>query len=106
MFVYNDLLALGFEEAMLDHGISVPNDVVIVGFNGVERAQGAPVPLKTVEQPFDQIGSLPIENLIKRIENQPVNTKTVLLPKLVIRDSCCAKAKSTVRTRPVGAVTT
>ncbi len=90
MFVYNDLSALGFEQAVLNHGFAVPDDVAIVGFDGIERAQYAPVPLTTIEQPFDRIGSLAVENLIKRIEGQPVNIKTELQPKLVVRASCGA----------------
>jgi DNA-binding LacI/PurR family transcriptional regulator len=90
MFIYNDLSALGFEQAVLNYGFAVPDDVAIVGFDGIERAQYAPVPLTTIEQPFDRIGSLAVENLIKRIEGQPVNIKTELQPKLVIRASCGA----------------
>ncbi len=87
VFLYNDLAALGFEQAVLDHGLSVPDDVAIVGFDGIERGQYAPVPLTTVQQPFDKIGWLAVENLIKRIEHQPVNTKTVLTPKIIVRNS-------------------
>lgn len=94
MFIYNDLSALGFEQAVLDHGLSIPDDVAIVGFDGIERGQYAPVPLTTIQQPFTTIGSVAVENLIKRIEGQPVNTKTVLEPKIVIRESCGARNKN------------
>ena len=90
MFVYNDLAALGFEQAILDAGQSVPDDVAIVGFDGIERGQYAKVPLTTVQQPFDRIGALAVENLIKRIEGQPVAFKTVLEPSLIVRESCGA----------------
>ncbi len=93
MFVYNDLAALGFEQAVLDCGLSVPGDVAIVGFDGIERGQYAPVPLTTIQQPFDKIGWLAVENLIKRIEHQPVNTKTVLAPAIVIRPSTATQSK-------------
>lgn len=88
MFIYNDLSALGFEQAVLDGGLIIPDDVALVGFDGIERGQFAPVPLTTIQQPFDQIGAMAVENLIKRIEGQPVNTKTVLLPTLIVRKSC------------------
>jgi LacI family transcriptional regulator len=88
MFTYNDLSALGFEQAVLDGGLIIPDDVALVGFDGIERGQFAPVPLTTIQQPFDQIGAMAVENLIKRIEGQPVNTKTVLLPTLIVRKSC------------------
>ncbi|MGB2866832.1 MAG: GntR family transcriptional regulator [Bacteroidota bacterium] len=93
VFAYNDLAGLGFEQALLDKGVRVPDDIAIVGFDGIERGQYAPVPLTTVQQPFDRIGALAVENLIKRIEGQPVNTKTVLDPTLIVRESCGAKVK-------------
>lgn len=90
MFVYNDLAALGFEEAVLDSGLRVPDDVAIVGFDGIERGQYAKVPLTTIQQPFDRIGALAVENLINRIEGRAVEIKTVLEPRLIIRESCGA----------------
>ncbi len=88
MFVYNDLAALGFEQAVLDRGLRVPDDVAIVGFDGIERGQYAKVPLTTIQQPFDKIGSIAVENLIRKIEGQTVQTRTVLVPTLVTRESC------------------
>jgi DNA-binding LacI/PurR family transcriptional regulator len=93
MFIYNDLAALGFEQAVLDSGLQVPDDVAIIGFDGIERGQYARVPLTTIQQPFDRIGALAVENLIKRIEGKPVEIKTVLEPRLIIRESCGAHKK-------------
>jgi LacI family transcriptional regulator len=93
MFIYNDLAALGFEQAVLDSGLQVPEDVAIVGFDGIERGQYARVPLTTIQQPIDRIGALAVENLIKRIEGKPVQIKTVLEPRLIIRESCGAQRK-------------
>jgi DNA-binding LacI/PurR family transcriptional regulator len=90
MFVYNDLAALGFEEALMESNLRIPEDVAIVGFDGIERGQYAKVPLTTIQQPFDRIGALAVENLIKRIEGQSVDVKTVLEPRLIIRESCGA----------------
>jgi len=91
MFIYNDLAALGFEQAILDAGQRVPEDVAIVGFDGIERGQYAKVPLTTVQQPFEQIGALAVENLIKKIDGQLVPFKTVLEPSLIVRKSCGAQ---------------
>ncbi|MFQ5863910.1 MAG: substrate-binding domain-containing protein, partial [bacterium] len=44
LFVYNDLAALGFEQAILENGLRIPNDIAIVGFDDIERCQYAPVP--------------------------------------------------------------
>ena len=87
MFVYNDLAALGFEEAVMDAGLRVPDEVALVGFDGIERGQYAKVLLTTIQQPFDRIGALAVENLINRIEGRPVEVRTVLKPSLVVRES-------------------
>lgn len=93
MFVYNDLAALGFEEAVMDAGLRVPDDVALVGFDGIERGQYAKVPLTTIQQPFDRIGALAVENLINRIEGRPVEVRTVLKPSLVVRESSGSRSR-------------
>lgn len=93
MFVYNDLAALGFEKAMLDHGLRVPEDVAIVGFDNIKRGRIAMVPLTTVHQPTDKIGQIACDVLINRIEKRPANVRTILNPRLIIRESCGATLK-------------
>ncbi len=94
MFVYKDLAALGFEQAVLDQGNKVPGDVAIVGFDNIEGSRYAPVPLTTIHQPTDEIGKLAVETVIKRIEGGEAQIQTILAPKLVIRKSCGAKVKT------------
>ncbi len=94
MFVYKDLAALGFEQAVLDQGKKVPDDVAIVGFDNIEGSRYAPVPLTTIHQPTDEIGKLAVETLIRRIEGGETDIHTILAPKLVIRKSCGAKEKT------------
>jgi len=90
MFVYNDLSALGFERAVLDKGLRVPDDVAIVGFDDIKRGVVAPVPLTTIHQPTDEIGAVAFEHLVKRIEGESVPVRTILKPSLVVRESCGA----------------
>jgi len=91
MFIYNDLAALGFEQAVMESGVRIPEDVAIVGFDGIERGEYAKVPITTVRQPFDRIGALAVENLVGRIEGRRVEVKTVLQPTLITRESCGAR---------------
>jgi len=88
LFIYNDLVALGFQRAVLDHGLKVPEDVAIVGFDDIKRGITAPVPLTTIHQPTDEIGRLAVITLIEKINGQPVKIRQILKPSLVIRDSC------------------
>jgi DNA-binding LacI/PurR family transcriptional regulator len=90
-FVFDDLSALGFQKAVLDKGMRVPQDVAIVGFDDIRRGVTAPVPLTTVHQPLAEIGATAADILLKRITGQPVQYRKILKPTLVVRDSCGAK---------------
>ncbi len=65
MFVFNDLGALGFQDALLDRGIKVPDDIAIVGLDDIELAARARVPLTTVRQPTPQIGALAVDTILE-----------------------------------------
>lgn len=90
IFAFNDLIALGFEQAVLTQGLKVPEDVAIVGFDDIERNLYAPVPLTTVHPPTSRIGTLAVETLLKMIGGDQSVTRTFLRPQLVIRESCGA----------------
>lgn len=95
MFVFNDLGALGFQDALLDSGISVPDDIAIVGLDDIEAAGRARVPLTTVRQPVEQIGVIAVDSVIARIrEGRPI-IRTLLPPELVIRRSSGAPDSAT-----------
>ena len=91
VFVYNDLSALGFQKAILEGGLKIPDNIAIVGFDGIKRGVTAPVPLTTIQQPTDKIGSMAIDLLSNRINGIQVMTRTILEPQLIIRESCGAK---------------
>ena len=71
VFAINDRTAFLFIEACQRNGIRVPDDLAVAGFDGVERFGRAAPFLTTANQPFERIGSLAVEVLLKRIENGP-----------------------------------
>jgi DNA-binding LacI/PurR family transcriptional regulator len=87
VFVYNDLSALGFEEAILDQGLRVPDDVAIVGFDDIDRGEYAPVSLSTVRQPTNKIGKEAVTLLMKLMEGKATRIRRILKTELVIRES-------------------
>lgn len=91
IFAFDDLSALGFQKAVLDKGLRVPNDVALVGFDDIRRGVTAPVPLTTIHQPLAEIGGLAVDTLLRKITGQPVQTRRILKPTLVVRESCGAK---------------
>lgn len=89
LFVYNDLSALGLIEALLSKGVRVPDDVAIVGFDDIERAAYAPVPLTTVKQRKDEIGAKAARIIVNNLDSgAPIPVKTILEPELIVRSSC------------------
>ena len=93
MFIYNDLSALGFIDALDKFGLKVPEDVAIIGFDDISIGRSSTNSLTSVHQPTDKIGKLAVENLLKMIHGEipdaPLNRS--LNPKLVVRESCGAK---------------
>ncbi len=66
-FCANDALALGVMETLLQAGLRVPDDVALVGFDDVQGAAQAPVPLTSVRVFKEQMGELAMHHLAERI---------------------------------------
>lgn len=89
IFAACDLTAIGAIRALQDHGLRVPDDIAVVGFDDVPAASLAHPPLTTVQQDCRLAGEILVDALLKRIQNLPADT-TALPARLVIRKSCGA----------------
>ena len=69
--VFADDMAMGFLAALHEHGIRVPQDVAVVGFNGCPYGQLAWPPLTTVAQPLSAVGERAAEVLLDKLEGKP-----------------------------------
>ncbi len=93
IYFYNDAVALGFEKAVMEKGIKVPDDVAIVGNDDIFNSNYASVPLTTIHQPADLIGKKAVDVVKRRIDGIDVENRIVLKPSLIVRDSCGAKKR-------------
>jgi len=93
IYFYNDAVALGFEKAVMEKGIRVPDDVGIVGNDDIFNSNYASVPLTTIHQPADLIGKKAVDVIKRRIDGIDVENRIVLKPSLIVRDSCGAKKR-------------
>ena len=93
LFVYNDLTALGIQQALLQDGIRIPDDIAMVGFDDIGQAQLARVPLTTIHQPTFEIGAAAFDVIQKRMHGVEVAVRTILDPSLVVRESCGASGR-------------
>ncbi len=94
VFVASDAMAFAAMRAIQEAGLSIPDDIAVVGFDDIPPAATSNPPLTTVRQPIQQSGSVAAEMLIERIEHPQIQLCRIILPtELVIRDSCGAKVK-------------
>jgi LacI family transcriptional regulator len=93
VFCANDLLALGVLQEMTAHRIQVPESVALVGYDDIEFAAAAAVPLSSVRQPRHQLGRSAAQLLIDETLAQEghQHRQVVFEPELVIRQSSQAR---------------
>jgi LacI family transcriptional regulator len=88
----NDLLAIGLLQGLVGAGLRVPDDVALVGYDDIEFAAAAAVPLSSVRQPRRELGltaaRLLFEEMAAADGDQPHAHRVVkLTPELVVRRS-------------------
>ena len=84
----NDHLACGIVFGLIASGVRVPEDIAVVGYDDIEFASVAAVPLTSVRQPAREMGRRAAELLIARIAGDERDGATVLFePELVVRAS-------------------
>jgi DNA-binding LacI/PurR family transcriptional regulator len=67
LFCFNDECAIAANKALADKRIKVPDDVAIIGSDGIDETQYSIPDISTVAQPFEQISSLAWQYLRRRI---------------------------------------
>jgi LacI family transcriptional regulator, repressor for deo operon, udp, cdd, tsx, nupC, and nupG len=72
VFAINDVMAIGFIRTVRTAGLSVPRNVSVVGFDGIEFADYCEPPLTTVRQPREAMGRAAAELLVRLIRGEPV----------------------------------
>ncbi len=86
IFASNDLEALGVLSRLLKEGISVPQDVAVVGYDDIPFAESETMSLTTVRQPIQYMASQSLDILLSRMQKPDEPAMHVLIaPSLVIR---------------------
>jgi len=87
VFISSDIQAAGAIKAIKEHGLKVPGDLAIIGFDDIELAEY--LGLTTIHQPMYEMGTKAAERLIAKIEGKVSDHFKMIFPtKLVIRDTC------------------
>src|SRR5690606_2825181 len=88
-FCANDLLALGVLQGLTRQRVRVPGDIALVGYDDIDFAAAAAVPLSSVRQPRQRLGRAAAE-LLMDAANHPdshQHRQVVFDPVLLVRES-------------------
>ena len=84
----NDLIALGLLQEMVRHGVRVPDEFAIVGYDDIDFAAAAAVPLTSVRKPRQELGQRAAELLLDEARNSDhLHEQLLFEPVLVVRES-------------------
>ncbi|CAN5221424.1 LacI family DNA-binding transcriptional regulator [soil metagenome] len=91
VFCANDLLAIGMLQALVQGGVGVPGDIALIGYDDIDFARSAAIPLSSIRQPSADIGSTAIELLLAAVDGGAPR-HVVFRPELVARTSTGAQS--------------
>lgn len=101
VFAGNDYIALGCYKAIKEADLRVPDDIALVGFDDLKFSEHLEVPLTTVCQPKNEIGTRACEILVGKIQQKTKKMERVVLPtELVVRESSRPSRVKTTKTKP------
>lgn len=88
VFAANDLVALGVLQGVgLFGGVRVPEDLALVGYDDIDFAAAAAVPITSIRQPRARIGADALDLLLAELDGESKHRSIVLQPELVVRGS-------------------
>jgi LacI family transcriptional regulator len=85
VFAANDLSAIATIEVARDLGLSVPEDLSVIGFDDIPESAQTDPPLTTVHQPIQQMGAAAIEMLTALLDGTTVDEPHVRLPTSLVQ---------------------
>ncbi|MET4782258.1 LacI family DNA-binding transcriptional regulator [Glaciihabitans sp. UYNi722] len=83
----NDLLALALEATLIRRGVSIPEQFAIVGYDDIDTAELAPIPLTTVRQPQYDLGRVAAQLVLDLADGNEAAVIESFVPELVVRST-------------------
>ncbi|WP_214756890.1 MULTISPECIES: LacI family DNA-binding transcriptional regulator [unclassified Exiguobacterium] len=93
VFVAGDQMAIGAIEAVHKHGLRVPEDISIIGYDDIEMIKYITPKLTTIRQDTDEIGEAAAELLIEQMTAKERRTERRVIPVRLIERASCAPIK-------------
>jgi LacI family transcriptional regulator len=93
VFVAGDQMAIGVIEAIHEHGLHVPNDISVIGYDDIEMIQYITPKLTTIRQDTDEIGEAAAELLLEQMTAKERLTERRIIPVRLVERASCAPVK-------------
>lgn len=87
-FIANDEMAIGAMKACKEHGLKIPEDIGLVGFDDIYLCEYVTPKLTTVRRPSYESGVVAANSLITSLKGEKTSKYVVLAAELVHRESC------------------
>ena len=84
VFAMSDTMAIGIIKALSDHGLKVPDDISVIGFDGIELSRFTLPTLTTIAQPADALAGGSLELILRLLEN-PGDSENVIVPSSLVK---------------------
>ncbi|WP_432405132.1 LacI family DNA-binding transcriptional regulator [Wukongibacter sp. M2B1] len=88
VFITSDIMAIGASKAILSRGLRIPDDISIVGFDGIEYAEYFHPSISTIKQPDEGLGKKSADILFDLIKGKKNHEHIILKTELLERESC------------------
>ena len=77
-------MAAGIMAGLKENGLSIPDDISIVGFDDISLAQLVSPPLTTIRQDMNLKGRLAVDFMLQLLNGTPLDTTEIILPTKLI----------------------
>ena len=96
IFCFNDLLAIGAVEAVMDAGLRIPQDVAIIGCGNHPLGEALRLPLSSIDQNVKGLGERAAKVALSRLlePDKSVPRRVILKPSLVVRSTSASSSSA------------
>lgn len=84
----NDNMAIGALQALQAHGMRIPDDVIVTGFDDIEETRAVTPSLTTIRTPWHLLGTKSVDLVLSMLANEPVPEQILLETETIRRQSC------------------
>jgi signal transduction histidine kinase/DNA-binding LacI/PurR family transcriptional regulator/AraC-like DNA-binding protein len=84
----NDNMAIGAMQALQAHGVRIPEDVIVMGFDDIEETRAIIPSLTTVRTPWHLLGSKSVDLVLSKLADEVLPEQILLETEMICRQSC------------------